>query len=74
MPRSRERALQRGAVGGRTVRREHELDRKLEQVAQPLEDLLRGLARPAVGPVEREDEALAPIDQRVAGDERAMAR
>ena len=37
---SGERALEGGSVGGRTVRREHELDRQLEQRTQRHKDLL----------------------------------
>ncbi len=52
---SGERALEGGSVGARTVRREHELDRQLEQRAQRLEDLLGRHA--FVRPIGRELEA-----------------
>ena len=66
-----ESALEGGSVAGRPVRREHELDRQLEQWAQRLEDLLGRHA--LVRPVGRELEAPAAFDERVAGDERLAA-
>src|SRR5262245_6660033 len=64
---SGERALEGGAVGGPAVRGEHVLDGKLEQRAQTLAALLdAGLAQPVL----RDLEAAAPLDERVAGDDR----
>ncbi|MBA3376516.1 MAG: cupin domain-containing protein [Actinobacteria bacterium] len=54
------------------MRREHELDRQLEQWAQRLEDLPGRHA--LVRPVGRELEAVAAVDERIAGDERPAAR
>ena len=52
--------------------REHELDRQLEQrAAQRFEDLLARLA--LAQPVDRELEAVAAVDERVADDERPVA-
>src|SRR5207247_5647655 len=70
-PASGESAFETRSVGRRSVRREHELDRKLEERAQGLEDLLgrNALVRPVGGKLE----ALAAVDERVTGDERPAA-
>src|SRR5437763_12197860 len=68
---SGERALERGSVGGRSMRGEDELDRQVEQRTQRLDGLL---ACHALGePVGRKLEAAAQVDERVADDERSMA-
>ena len=65
-----ERPLERSPVERPAVRREHVLDRQVEQRAQALGDLLarHGLAQPLV----LDPQALPEVGQRVAGDHRAL--
>src|SRR5207302_3039910 len=64
-------ALEGRSIGRRSVRREDELDRQLEQRTQRLEDLLR--RDTLVRPVGRALQALPAVDERVTGDERPAA-
>src|SRR4029450_4315195 len=65
---SGERALERGSVGRPAVRREHDLDRSLEQRTQPGDDLF---ARHALTePIGRDLETPAGGGERVADDDR----
>jgi hypothetical protein len=68
---SGERPRKIGALEGAAVRREHVLDRELEQRAQPLGDALtrHAGAKPSLVDLE----AMAEVDERVAGDHRAVA-
>src|SRR4029450_13865201 len=64
-------ALEGCPVAGPAVGREHMLDTQREQRAQPLGDLI---ARYALGePHERDLEAVAEVDRRVAGNDRTAA-
>ena len=66
-----QRALQGGPVIRPAVRREHVLDRQLEQRTQAFDDLLPRHRR--TWPPRVDLEALAGIDESVASDDRAMA-
>ena len=63
--------LEGGSVGGRPVRRKHELNRQREQRAKHRHHLL---GRHALGqPVDRNLESAAAVDERVADGERPAA-
>ena len=66
-----QRVLEGGPVEGPAVRREHVLDRQLEQRAQPLGDLFARHLRAKPPLVDLEP--LTEVDERVARDHRAMA-